>query len=93
MRDLIRRLAIGVHVAQILDAPAQHFCDLAGLTPCYIYIRLYVCPTTEHMSHVTRKPVFGVPKVEDLYYPCSESKGAGHMFSYCAADMRLCFRI
>ena len=31
--------------------------------------------------------------VEGLYYPCSENKGADQLRSYCAADLRLCFRI
>ena len=28
-----------------------------------------------------------------LYYLYSENKGAGQLRSYCAADLRLCFRI
>ena len=32
-------------------------------------------------------------KVEELYYPCSENKGADQLRSYCEADLRLCFRI
>ena len=28
-----------------------------------------------------------------LHYPCSENKGADQLCSYCAADLRLCFRI
>ena len=31
--------------------------------------------------------------VEELYYPCSENKGADQLRSYCEADLRLCFRI
>ena len=27
------------------------------------------------------------------YYPCSETKGADQLRSYCATDLRLCFRI
>ena len=30
---------------------------------------------------------------EGLYYPCSESKGADQLCSYCTADLRLCFRL
>ena len=30
-------------------------------------------------------------KVEELYYPCSENKGADQLRSYCEADLRLCF--
>ena len=30
-------------------------------------------------------------KVEKLYYPCSENKGADQLRSYCEADLRLCF--
>ena len=28
-----------------------------------------------------------------MYYPYSENKGADQLCSYCAADLRLCFRI
>ena len=34
-----------------------------------------------------------IHKVEELYYLCSENKGADQLCSYCTADMRLCFRI
>ena len=34
-----------------------------------------------------------IKKVEELYYPCSEIKGAYQLRSYCEADLRLCFRI
>ena len=30
---------------------------------------------------------------EELYYLCSENKGADQLCSYCTADLRLCFRI
>ena len=30
--------------------------------------------------------------MEGLYYPYSENKGADQLRSYCAADLRLCFR-
>ena len=36
---------------------------------------------------------FWIWKVEELYYPCSENKGADQLRSYCEADLRLCFRI
>ena len=29
--------------------------------------------------------------MELLYYPCSETKGADHLCSYCTTDSRLCF--
>ena len=32
-------------------------------------------------------------KVEELYYPSSENKGADQLRSYCEADLRLCFRL
>ena len=32
-------------------------------------------------------------KVEELYYPRSENKGADQLRSYCEADLRLCFRL
>ena len=36
---------------------------------------------------------FSIYKVEELYYPCSENKGADQLRSYCEADLRLCFRL
>ena len=36
---------------------------------------------------------FWFKKVEELYYPCSENKGADQLHSYCKADLLLCFRI
>ena len=30
---------------------------------------------------------------EELYYPCSENRGADQLCSYCTADLRFCFRI
>ena len=36
---------------------------------------------------------FWILKVEELYYLCSENKGADQLRSYCEADLRLCFRI
>ena len=34
---------------------------------------------------------FGLKKVEELFYPFSENKGADQLHSYCEADLRLCF--
>ena len=36
---------------------------------------------------------FQIYEVEGLYYRCGENKGAGQLHGYCAADLRLCFRI
>ena len=36
---------------------------------------------------------FRIKVAERLYYPYSENKGADQLGSYCAADLRLCFRI
>ena len=36
---------------------------------------------------------FRIQKVEGLYYPCSENKGADQLCGYRTADLRLCFRI
>ena len=34
-----------------------------------------------------------IKKVEELYYPCSENKGADQLHGYPEADLRLCFRL
>ena len=36
---------------------------------------------------------FWIEVIEGLYYLYSENKGADQLRSYCAADLRLCFRI
>ena len=36
---------------------------------------------------------FRTKKVEGLYYPCSENKGADQLRGYREADLHLCFRI
>ena len=36
---------------------------------------------------------FWIQKVEELYHPCSENKGADQLRSYFEADLRLCFRL
>ena len=36
---------------------------------------------------------FCIQKVEGLYYPCRENKGADQVRGYREADLRLCFRI
>ena len=36
---------------------------------------------------------FGIKKEEEVYYPCSENKGADQLRGYREADLRLCFRI
>ena len=33
------------------------------------------------------------PEEEEVYYPCSENKGADQLRGYREADLRLCFRI
>ena len=36
---------------------------------------------------------FQIKEEEEVYYSCSENKGADQLCSYCEADLRLCFRI
>ena len=36
---------------------------------------------------------FRILKEEEVYYPCSENKGADQLRGYREADLRLCFRI
>ena len=36
---------------------------------------------------------FHIKEVEELYYLCSENKGADQLRGYHEADLRLCFRI
>ena len=41
---------------------------------------------------IARSWKFWIQKVEELYYPSSENKGADQLRRYCEADLRLCFR-
>ena len=36
---------------------------------------------------------FWIYKVEEVYYPCSENKGADQLRGYREADLCLCFRL
>ena len=45
------------------------------------------------LQKIARCLKFRIEEEEELYYPCSENKGAGQLCSYCTADLRLCFRI
>ena len=42
---------------------------------------------------MARGSKFRIRKVEGLYYPCSENKGADQLRGYREADLRLRFRI
>ena len=43
--------------------------------------------------NMARSLKFRIQKVEGLYYPCSENKGADQLRGYREADLRLCFGI
>ena len=45
------------------------------------------------LQKMARGLKFGIKKVEELYYLCSENKGADQLCGYREADLRLCFRI
>ena len=45
------------------------------------------------LLNMARSLKFWIEKVEGLYYPCSENKGADQLRGYHEADLRLCFRI
>ena len=36
---------------------------------------------------------FRIEEEEEVYYPCSENKGADQLRGYREADLRLCFRL
>ena len=42
---------------------------------------------------MARNLLFWIEEVEELYFICNESKGTDQLRSYCATDLRLCFRI
>ena len=47
----------------------------------------------QHPDMTTAGDWDAVEKVEEMYYPCSQNKGADKLRSYCEADLHLCFRI
>ena len=59
--------------------------------------RSSVFPTTtninrpEQLQKMARSLKFRLKEEEELFYPCSENKGADQLCDYCTAD--LCFRI
>ena len=48
---------------------------------------------TEQSLKQARGWEFWIKKVEELYYPYSENKGADQLCSNCEADLHLCFRL
>ena len=42
---------------------------------------------------MVRSLKFRIYEGKELYYPCSENKGADQLRSYCEADLRLCFHL
>ena len=45
------------------------------------------------LQKMARDLKFWVKKVDELYYLCSENKGADQLRGYREADLHLCFRI
>ena len=45
------------------------------------------------LQKMVRYLKFRIKKVEGLYYPCSENKGADQLCGNREADLRLCFHI
>ena len=42
---------------------------------------------------MVRSLKFRIYEEREFYYSYSENKGADQLYSYCTADLRLCFRI
>ena len=85
-------------------ATSSAACNVSKCCTVYTVSRLVGKPTMWLLNKSdTNRPVlsqkiagdwiFWNKKVEELYYPCSENKGADQLRSYCEADLRLCFRI
>ena len=51
--------------------------------------------TNRHVQSqkMARSLKFWISKEEELYYPCSENKGADQLRGHRKADLRLCFRL
>ena len=45
------------------------------------------------LQKMARSLKFPIYEEEELYYLCSENKGADQLRSYCEADLRLCFHM
>ena len=71
----------------MMDVTNQLLQEMNGLGVSLLLLTLCDISTCT----VMRKPVFR--NSERLYDLCSENKGADQLRSYCAADLRLWFRI
>ena len=60
--------------------------------PLGILTRSDIKPVVQSQKMV-RSLKFRIYEVEGLHYLCRENKGADQLHCYCAADLRLCFRI
>ena len=94
-----------VPVATLLDT--QHYMSVFLVINVYPDLLMSLCmrkPTIwvltrsdTHQAVQSQKMVrgwkFWILKVEALYCPCSENKGADQLHSYCEADLHLCFRL
>ena len=48
---------------------------------------------TNQAVQQARSLKFRIYEEEEVYYPCSDNKGADQLHGYREADLRLCFRI
>ena len=72
---------IGLHLSRLLGQPTRWFLNRSDTN----------LPVQAQKQ--VRSLKFWIYKVKELYYPCSENKGADQLRSYCEADQRLCFRL
>ena len=80
----------------VLVGTIEPRCEKTGLRVFYLVPHKPGCAAIELKFRILevlkRDCTIRVAKTK-AYYPCSENKGANQLRSYCAADLRLCFRI
>ena len=72
---------VGNHMSHIIRKPAMWFLNRSDKNRAV------------QAQKIARGWKFQIKKVEELYYPCRENKGADQLRGYREADLRLCFRI
>ena len=61
--------------------------------PTFRFLTLSDTNQAVQLQKMARGLKFRIKKEEELYYLCSENKGADQLRDYREADLRLCFRI
>ena len=99
LKCVIKSMVPNKHHAINLDPLAPHFYMSRDARKPVFGVSDLGFPTRSDTNHavqpqkMARALKLRIYKVQGLYYLCSKNKGTDQLRSYCAADLRLCFRI